>query len=75
MKPNIIAISSVFILFVTIFLLFELHDSTKREVLDKFKAQQLFIAKLLSKKIESCLRDESWRLYSRWDPGKEKFEI
>jgi PAS domain S-box-containing protein len=59
MKTNKIVFSSVFILIVTIFLLFELHNSTKIEVLDKFKAQQLFTAKLLSKEIESCLHYQS----------------
>jgi PAS domain-containing protein len=59
LKLKKIAISSVAILAITIFLLFAHYNSTIKEVIDKFKAQQLYTTKLLSKEIESCLHDES----------------
>ncbi|MCK9426596.1 MAG: PAS domain S-box protein [Ignavibacteriaceae bacterium] len=59
MKSKLIIVFTVIILTGTIFLLVGLHNSAKKEVVQRFQSRQLFTARQLSKELESCLRDES----------------
>jgi len=59
MKSKLIILLTVIILTFTIFLLVGLHNSAKKEVVQRFQSRQLFTARQLSKELETCLRDES----------------
>jgi hypothetical protein len=59
MKSKLIIIVTAFILIVTVSLLFELHNSSEKEVIERFHAGQIVAARSLAREIELYLHDRS----------------
>jgi PAS domain S-box-containing protein len=59
MKSKLIIIAIAVILIITVILLFYLHLTNEKEVVNRFRAEQLVASRQLAKEIESYLHDRS----------------
>ncbi len=59
MKSKLIIILAAFIFTVTVILLFYLHSTNEKEVVNRYRAEQLVASRQLAREIESYLHDRS----------------